>query len=130
MLNETNSVLIYDGDCGFCNYSLSLAYDRLSVMPAVEPYQASGYSKFGLKISDVENAVYLCGLNERYNLRGHLAIAQVFKWQPKKLYVFLGYLMSNPILSPIFGVGYFLVAKYRRFLPGGTPSCGVKPYKN
>lgn len=130
MFNENNSILIYDGDCGFCNASLIFAYKHLKVMPAVEPFQNESYKKFNLSLSEVENAVFLCSKELDEKLRGHLAIAEILTWQPQLRFRILGKVMSNRLLSPLFGFGYRLVAKYRRYLPGGTPTCGIKPPKN
>lgn len=130
MLTPKNSLLIYDGDCGFCNASLIFAFEKLKIMPAAKPYQSCNYESFGLSLEEVENAIYLCNSEDETMFRGHLAISQILSWQTEKRYRLLGLLMRFPILSSLFGVGYYLVAKYRRFLPGGTPSCGIREAKD
>jgi predicted DCC family thiol-disulfide oxidoreductase YuxK len=130
MFNEKNSVLIYDGDCGFCNESLNFAYSKFKTMPAVRPFQEGGYLEYGLTLEKVENSIYLCQKDSgELPLRGHAAIAEILSWQSNRLYLFLGKMMSLKILSPGFRLGYSLVAKYRRYLPGGTKTCGIKQAK-
>ena len=130
MFNENNSLLIYDGDCGFCNSSLSFAYSTLKIMPRVEPFQNGNYLDYNLTSQDVENAIFLCHFETKNTLRGHLAIAEILKWQQEVHYRILGGFLSSKLFYPIFSLGYYLVARYRRYLPGGTPNCGIKPAKN
>jgi predicted DCC family thiol-disulfide oxidoreductase YuxK len=123
-LEASAATLIYDGDCGFCNASLNWAYRNLETMPAALPYKLALLSDYGLSKEEAENAVYLVSAESK--LRGHNAISQLFLFQKGK-YKLLGRLMSWRLLSPIMKLGYYLVAKNRRFLPGATDTCGIRP---
>ena len=123
----TDSLLIYDGDCGFCNASLIWAYKNLPIMPAASPYQELDLSIYGLTLHEAESAVYL--VSETYKHRGHIAIGWLFLGQTKTLYKIAGRILTSKILSPIFSLGYTWVAKNRRFLPGATEACGKRPAK-
>ncbi len=120
-----SSVLIYDGDCGFCNASLLWGYRNLPEMPAAIPYQQTDLHQYGLSLQEVEKAVYLVSGEAR--LSGHEAVAQLFLWQERPLLRILGRLMGAKIFQPIMRWGYRLIADNRRFLPGATEACGVKP---
>lgn len=94
-------------------------------MPAAEPYQTADLSQYGLTLKDVESAVFL--IDGRHRFRGHLAIGRLFAYQEDKLLRIVGKIMTIKLLSPFFALGYILVAKNRRFLPGATEACGKRP---
>jgi predicted DCC family thiol-disulfide oxidoreductase YuxK len=123
-MDINSSVLIYDGDCGFCNASLLWGYRHLAEMPAAIPYQQTDLDKYGLLLEEVEKAVYLVSSDIKFS--GHAAVAQLFLWQSSRRYRLLGRLMMLPLLQPIMKFGYRLVAENRRFLPGATEACGVR----
>lgn len=121
-----SSILIYDGECGFCNTSLLWAYRNLSNMPAAEPYQSAPLSKLNLSLEEVENAVYLIDTGVKKS--GHEAIAQLFLWQEEKtLPRLLGRILAYKRLHSVWAFGYRWVAKNRRLFPGATEACGSRP---
>lgn len=123
-MDITSSLLIYDGDCGFCNASLLWGYRNFSEMPAATPYQKTDLNKHGLLLDEVEKAVYL--VDSTNKLSGHAAVGQLFLWQNNRGYKILGQIIMFKTLQPIMRLGYRLIAENRRFLPGATEACGIR----
>lgn len=122
------TLLIFDGDCGFCTSSVRWLRRVLPAMPDAAPYQWTALDEYGLSEADASSKVWLVvrdrsGRNRR--LGGHLAVAGLLTHQPVAALRLLGHLMTLPPISWVAAAGYALVARYRFALPGGTPACRV-----
>jgi len=124
---ETRSVLIFDGDCGFCTTTANYIERRSSTPISVHPWQFIDVSQFGLTQTQVSAKVYFVVKGKAF--AGHEAFAQILISQRNILLRAIGHTMMAPPVSWLARPGYALVAKYRHKLPGGTPACKMPQTK-
>lgn len=129
MSTNATPQVIYDGSCGFCtNAALWLqAHVRrgdLSLVASQE-LDESGLAGRGLSREEVDAAVWWIDGEQRLN--GHLAIGTALQ-KCKGMWSVAGSLITNPPFVWLAPTIYRLVARYRRFLPGGTPNCAMNNY--
>jgi predicted DCC family thiol-disulfide oxidoreductase YuxK len=118
------SMVIYDGDCGFCTVSARWLQQRLRIPISVIPWQEiHDLGELELTQADVTSAAYYVDPYGRV-LRGHLAIARALL-QCRGAWPAVGVLLSVPPGRAIAAAAYRLVARYRGQLPGATAACGV-----
>jgi predicted DCC family thiol-disulfide oxidoreductase YuxK len=120
----TASTLIFDGDCGFCTTSVNWLTAHLPAMPAATPWQWAELDSLGVTQEQAQQRVWL--VDETGTYGGHLAVSQLLRRQPSAGWRFLGWILRTPPFSPFARLGYFLTARYRYRLPGGTPACKVQ----
>jgi predicted DCC family thiol-disulfide oxidoreductase YuxK len=114
-------LLIFDGDCSFCTTSATWIGHRLADRARVEPWQRLDLRALGLTEHDVTTASYwVNGHGKTY--RGHRSIAKALVatggvWKP------IGVVLEVPPISWLAALGYFVIARNRHRLPGGTPAC-------
>lgn len=117
--------LVFDGDCAFCTSAVNWLRNALVHPPHMVPYQWTDLDSVGLTIEEVSARVWFVtmahGRGHQYG--GHLALAAVLRSQPDLASRFLGNLLRTFPFSPIAAVAYSLIARFRHWLPGGTPAC-------
>jgi predicted DCC family thiol-disulfide oxidoreductase YuxK len=113
--------LIYDGDCAFCTLWVNRLRGWLPAFPPTQTSQSAPLEALGLSVDDVEN--YAWYITPTHQYAGHLAGSALLRAQPRVGLRILGALIALPPLSWVAGVVYWLVARFRHRLPGGTPSC-------
>ncbi len=120
-------LLVFDGDCSFCTSSAEWLEARFDpdAGAGVEPWQRLDIASLGLTEHDVATAAYWVDRSGRA-FRGHRAIAKSllacrggWRWA--------GAVMEIPPVSWAARGVYWLVARYRHKLPGGTPACKLLP---
>lgn len=125
---STNRVLIYDGDCKFCQLSLEFGIRHLKTFPQYVAFQKIDPSKFGLTLEQVKTQIWLA--NEvpgpKKPRGGHLAGGEILLMQNNPLYKMLGWFIKTPPTSFLADVIYRLVAKNRHRLPGGSRECKLQ----
>ena len=114
-------ILIFDGDCGFCTSAANWAARNSSLQLTVEPWQFANLSALGLTSQQTAKRVYLVVAGKQY--AGHECVAQLLKLQTNLAARTAGHLMLLWPLSLASAAGYWLVARFRHRLPGGTPAC-------
>ena len=121
-------VLIYDGDCQFCQLSLEFGLKRVPVFPKYIAFQRINPADFGLTDSQVRSKIWLVEKGTPVNtpLGGHLAAGAILKMQANIFYRLLGWLASTPPTSWIARLFYTLIAANRHRLPGGTRKCKLE----
>lgn len=117
-------MLLFDGDCGFCTRSAAVL-KRLRLDAEVTPWQFSDIGRYGITADQAMDAVQFVAADGSV-ASGHHAIAGVLRTGGLPLRI-LGVLLVLPGLSPLAGLVYRVVARYRYRLPGGTPACAVRP---
>ena len=121
------TVLVFDGDCGFCTTAAHWIQTRIPETIAVQPSQRLDLAASGLTQDDVTTAVWLVRFDsggspvERH--RGHVAIAEVLQLSTSRLLGGAGRLLGLRVVAPIGRLGYSLVARNRHRLPGSTDAC-------
>jgi predicted DCC family thiol-disulfide oxidoreductase YuxK len=123
-----NLVLIYDGDCKFCQLSLDFGIRKLKTFPRYVAYQRIDPKDFGLTTAQVRSQIWLAQKTQTNNkaLGGHLAAGAILKLQPSPLLKALGWLASTPPSSWVAKLLYKLIADNRHRLPGGSRACKIE----
>jgi predicted DCC family thiol-disulfide oxidoreductase YuxK len=121
-------VLIYDGDCKFCQLSLEFGIKHLRAFPQYVAFQKIDPKDFGLTASQVRAQIWLAQKtpSDTEVLGGHLAVGAILKLQPLRWLRVLGWLVSTPPTSWIAGLVYKLIAANRHRLPGGSRACQIQ----
>ncbi|WP_051762003.1 thiol-disulfide oxidoreductase DCC family protein [Microbispora rosea] len=120
---ENRVLLVFDGDCAFCQACVNAGHRILPYMPAVRAWQGLDLDATGLTRAEVETSVQLLGPD---GLRAHgaRAIALLLVLQPRAAWRVAGRVMLTPPVSWLAEAGYRLVSRYRHLLPGSA-TCGT-----
>ncbi len=90
-------------------------------MPTATPWQWADLDALGVTTEQAQERVWLVDAAGRHG--GHLALSALLRMQPTAGWRFLGWILRTPPFSFVARLGYFLTARYRYRLPGGTPAC-------
>lgn len=120
----TGPLLIYDGDCAFCQRCVDLGARLPAAVPSA-PFQLLDPTAYGLTAAQVRSAAWWVAADGSTR-RGHRAVAAVLRAQPRTGWRAAGWLIDHPPLSWLAAPGYALVARFRHRLPGGTAQCRVR----
>jgi predicted DCC family thiol-disulfide oxidoreductase YuxK len=125
---QESRVLIYDGDCQFCQLSLEFGLRKLRIFPQYVAFQKIDPRDFGLTAQQVRSRIWLAQKGPRNTeaLGGHLAAGAILSLQPSRWLRVLGWLTSNPPTSWIANLLYKLIAANRHRLPGGSRACKIE----
>ena len=112
-------MLVYDGDCGFCQRCADWIATRLEVDAHVVPSQQAPLAALGLNPQQAADAAWWIDA-EGSQHRGHRAIAESLRacggpWGP------LGRLLTVPGISLLAAFSYELIARNRHRL--GCKNC-------
>lgn len=127
-LDETNSytldrsILIYDGDCGFCTTSAKKAKSLVSSLE-ITPWQSTELSEFGLTEQQVSERAYLIEPGSPSHKGGADAIFGTLAIADSKLLSLVGNIWLYPPLSWLGRALYPVLARNRHRLPGATDAC-------
>lgn len=124
----TNQVLIYDGDCKFCQLSLEFGIRHLPTFPKYVAFQKIDPAKFGLTLEQVKTQIWIASeapspVNPR---GGHLAASVILQMQKNPFLRLLGWFIKTPPTSFLADWVYRWVAKNRHRLPGGSRQCKLQ----
>lgn len=117
----TGPLLIYDGDCAFCQRCIDLGARLPAVVRSV-PFQQLDPAAYGLSADQVQSAAWWVGPDGSLR-RGHRAVAAVLAAQPQRGWRTAGWLIDHPPLRWLAAPVYALVARFRHRLLGGTAQC-------
>jgi predicted DCC family thiol-disulfide oxidoreductase YuxK len=125
---STNSVLIYDGDCQFCQLSLEFGIRHMKTFPSYVAFQKIDPALFGLTIEQVRAQIWLVRSADNVNssIGGHLAAAAILQMQGNLFYRLAGLLMKTPPISWFAKLAYGWIARNRHRLPGGSRTCKIQ----
>jgi predicted DCC family thiol-disulfide oxidoreductase YuxK len=119
-------MLVYDGDCGFCQRCVEFGREHLPVMPRVSRWQDLDLAEQGLTLDQVTQSVQLLG-PDGLRASGARAVALLLAVQPLRGWRALGWFMLVPPVSWAAEAVYRVVARNRHRLPGSTGTCAVGP---
>ena len=136
-----NQILIYDGDCAFCQRALDWGQRTLPAFPQAFSYASIQPERFGLTLEDVQQSIWLIDPSAdlatrqagKAQLPGHRAAAAILVQQPLKSRFGFGWRMFGYLVilgGPVSALAYRLVAKNRHRLPGATEACELPGAKN
>jgi hypothetical protein len=111
-LPSGGDLLIYDGDCGFCRWTLDLGRTWLAEFPLAVPSQRLDLPALGLTVAAADRAVHLRTASGRL-LAGHRAAGMVLLGQAGFRWRLLGALLITPPFSWLAACAYRLIARYR-----------------
>lgn len=116
----TKPTLVFDGDCSFCTSAANFAKRHLEKLELI-PWQRANLATYGLTEEQASRRVYL--VLESKKFAGHACFAKLLRLHPNPLLWIAGALMVVPPISWLAMGIYYLVARFRHRLPGGTPAC-------
>jgi predicted DCC family thiol-disulfide oxidoreductase YuxK len=125
---QESRVLIYDGDCQFCQLSLDFGIKNLRIFPQYVAFQRIEPKDFGLTEKQVRSQIWLAQKSptSAAALGGHRAAGAILKLQPSWWLRALGWLASTPPTSWVANLLYKLIAANRHRLPGGSRACKIE----
>jgi predicted DCC family thiol-disulfide oxidoreductase YuxK len=125
---QESRVLIYDGDCQFCQLSLEFGIKNLRFFPQYVAFQRIDPKDFRLTDKQVRAQIWLAKKSPAMDvaLGGHLAAGAILRLQPSLWLRVLGWLASTPPTSWVASLVYKLVAANRHRLPGGSRACKIE----
>ena len=114
------TVLVFDGDCGFCTWSAGLLQRWSRAGLAVVPWQHADLRDLGLTAAECARAVQCVAPEGSYS--GGQAVARALR-DCRQPWRSAGVILAIPALRPLVEHGYSWVADNRYRLPGSTPAC-------
>lgn len=115
------SVLIFDGDCGFCTTTANWITKNSKVAIEAVPYQWTDLTQYGLTAEEAAAKVQIVVGDKVF--AGNNCMAKLLLIQPNIFLKFVGAVMVMPGVEPISAKLYEWIAANRQKLPGGTPAC-------
>lgn len=118
------SLIIFDGDCGFCSLSVSKLSQLLGRRsPQAVPFQKLDLRDFELSTDKVMKAMYYSDSQGKM-FSGADAFRIVFR-DAGSGWIILYLLLSTPIIKQVARKIYRLIAVNRQKMPGSSNSCGM-----
>jgi len=124
----SDRILIYDGDCQFCQLSLEFGLKHLKIFPKYAAFQRISPADFGLTKSEVQAQIFMASKapSDLPPAGAHLAAAEILGMQKNPIYRLAGWFIANPPFSFLASRVYRWVAKNRHRLPGGSRQCKIE----
>lgn len=119
-------LLLFEGDCGFCNRCARFIARRMPTTAELKPWQRVNLAAYGVAEARVRyEIVWVDTAGRQYG--GAQAIARLLI-DSGGVWAVLGHPLRVPPLRWLAHAVYRLVANNRSRLPGGGPACGVRPH--
>jgi predicted DCC family thiol-disulfide oxidoreductase YuxK len=118
-------LLIYEGDCGFCNRCARFIARRMPSSAELKPWQRVDLDAYGIPRSRARYEILWIGPDGRID-GGAQAIAKLLL-DCGGAWAAIGALIRIPPFRWIAHGVYRLVANNRDRMPGGGPTCAAKP---
>jgi predicted DCC family thiol-disulfide oxidoreductase YuxK len=115
------AAVIYDGDCGFCTYCVSIARHRLKIVAEFTPWQRFDLAPFGITPERATREV-LWLTPDGDVVGGSKAVAMMLR-HARRPWPVLGRTLDLPLISWLAHIAYRCVAANRHRFPHGTPAC-------
>ncbi|RRD05019.1 DUF393 domain-containing protein [Arachnia propionica] len=119
---DSNGVILYDADCGFCSMSIQVATSRM-VRTRMRPLmvQRADLGRWGLDRAACLELLHVVDARGRVRI-GSDAVAAIL--QSSRLpWPIAGLVLRSPGVRRLSQWVYRIVARNRHRLPGGTPTC-------
>jgi predicted DCC family thiol-disulfide oxidoreductase YuxK len=116
-----DTVIIYDGDCAFCELWVGRLQRGLPVVPRTVPSQSADLEGLGLNAEDVTHYAWL--ITPDRHIAGGAILRELLIHQPRRHLRFFGNLLGLWPITVITDGVYRLVAKNRHRLPGSQAAC-------
>jgi predicted DCC family thiol-disulfide oxidoreductase YuxK len=117
------SVLVFDGDCGFCSSSIRFIQRRIPTRAAMVPWQRAPLDSYGVTREQARDAVLWVAPGGRV-AAGPEAVAALLRdagggWRA------LGVVLDLRPVRALAWPAYRWISRHRHQLPGGTPACAL-----
>lgn len=118
-MNELDRPLVlFDGRCGFCTWSVRFARQTVHAEADFLPYQSVDVSNYNLTVEQCADAVQF--IDYAGPVSGERAVAAILRtghgvWPP------FGRFIGSAVIRPLVGVMYRFVARHRGKLWGVQP---------
>lgn len=111
-------MVLFDGRCGFCTWSVQFAQGTVRADADFIPYQSVDVSRYGLSPDQCADAVQF--IDNEGSASGALAVAAILQtghgvWAP------LGRLVGSAPIRPLAEISYRFIARHRGRLWGVHP---------
>lgn len=112
-------VVLFDGYCGFCTWSVQFARRRVQAKAEFIPYQSVDVAEFGVSVDQCAHEVQFIASDRAVG--GERAVAAVLMsgtpaWRA------LGNVIDSPVLRPMSAFAYRVIARNRGRLWGIRPA--------
>ena len=118
-MSSDRPVVLFDGYCGFCTWSVEFARRRVHADVEFIPYQSVDVSDFGLSADECAHEVQFVGRDGA--LGGERAVAAVLM-SGTPVWRVVGSAIDSRIVRPMSGVVYRFLARHRGRLWGVQPA--------
>ncbi len=115
-------VLVYDGDCAFCQSSVNLL-KRIGPEAEIVAWQLTDLTALGVTEAQAAEAVQWVG-SDGVIRSGHEAVAGALI-SAGGVWKAIGRMLLLPGISRVAAKAYGLIADNRYRLPGSTPACAA-----
>ena len=118
MSQLTRPVVLFDGRCGFCTWSVQFAERTVRADADFIPYQSVDVSNYDLTVEQCADAVQF--VDNTGSVSGARAVAAILRtgrgvWGP------LGSFVGSPPIRPLAEASYRFIARHRGKLWGVRP---------
>ena len=117
------TTLVFDGDCGFCTWSVDRTKKWIRPRARILPWQRADLVALGLTEEQCQLAVQFVSADGDVRSGGR-AVAATLRDSPQP-WPLLGRLAEVPGLAQLVDALYRLIAANRYRLPGSTPACAL-----
>lgn len=117
-----DKLMIFDGDCAFCSSAARLLRRMTRSRIAIRPFQHLELSTYGLTDELTSKAVYYISSDGTYAAARAVARCLI---DSGTAWAHAGRLLDFLPFRPIARYAYYVIAKNRHRLPGGTPECSL-----
>ena len=117
------SVLIYDGDCGFCAACVRWGERHLPNWPKAAPFQLLALDHYGLTTEQCQSALHYVDAHGKPHAANH-AVGRLLI-DSRSPWVVIGRIIELPVARSLAALAYRLIARNRHRLPGATEQCAL-----
>ena len=116
-------VLVFDGDCGFCTWSVNVIRRWIRPRAQIVAWQLTDLDQLGLRMDECAEAVQFVEIDDSHTT-GARAVAAMLRRSPQP-WPLAGIVMDLPGVALVADRAYKLIARNRYKLPGATPACKI-----
>ena len=123
MPGRLGGLVLFDGDCGFCTWSVRWAHRWVRPRVEFQPWQRADLDALGVTAAACTEALQFVHADGRVQSGGRAVCALLSRGRaPWPLVARCG---SAPGMRMLVDSAYRMVAKHRHRLPGATPACAL-----
>lgn len=117
------AILLYDGDCGFCERSVAILRRLAGPALYAVAWQRADLAPLRVSPTQLRTEVVLVDGDQRF--AGAVAFAVALR-SAGGAPALIGWLIGRPGLRSVAAVCYRVIARHRHRLPGGSAVCRIR----